>query len=146
MFIKRPALIVASLDRALAVYRDALGLEVSYIRTLEGDSWSYQAFNLPRGTPLRFAAFNTSERDQNILALIEHAGAAPQPDPSAPRSHAVVIHIDAFDATLERLAAVTDVTLLPSGTLTTHDGRIGREGGFIDRDGHLIVLYHLPAA
>ena len=30
--------------------------------------------------------------------------------------------------------------------LVTHDGRVGREVGFVDYDGNLTVIYHIPEA
>ena len=39
--------------------------------------------------------------------------------------------------------ALPGVHLFAERALHTHDGRVGREVGLIDADGHAVVLYHL---
>jgi hypothetical protein len=56
-----------------------------------------------------------------------------------------VLNVDAFD---EVAAAVQLEGLLlhPEELLQTQDGRTGRELGFVDHDGHLVVIYTITQA
>jgi hypothetical protein len=86
------------------------------------------------------AALDGPGDQQRTLALLEVQ--PPLPPPSGPRA-ATVILVDDIDAVTARLAATDGVWLLPERELRTHDGRIGREVGAIDPDGHAIVIYHV---
>ena len=47
--------VVRDLDRALAFYRDTLGLEVEHMHESPPDSYSYPVFEIDRSAKLRFA-------------------------------------------------------------------------------------------
>lgn len=137
---KRAALIVAELDRSLAVYVGALGFTLQSIKESASDSYSYEIFGVPAEAKLRMAALDGPPDQPRTLALIEVR--PPLPPTSGPRA-STVVHVADLDVVLDRLRAVPAVRLLPERTLYTHDGKLGREVGVIDPDGHAIVVYHL---
>jgi catechol 2,3-dioxygenase-like lactoylglutathione lyase family enzyme len=143
MYVKRPALVVDNLERSLEIYRDTLGFKVQIIKASAADSYSYQVFNIPRHIPMRFATLTADGPDVSIFGLIEAPGARAQPPKSEVRPSAVVIHLDDLDGAVAGLNLRDDVTVMPEFALTTQDGRRGREVGFIDPDGHAILLYHI---
>lgn len=137
---KRAALLVADLDRALAVYRDALGFRLESIKLSASDSYSYEIFGIPADATLRMAALDGPDDQVRTLALIEVRPAMPAaPGPRA----GTVLWIDDLEGTRQRLAQVEGVGVLPERELRTHDGKVGREIGVIDPDGHAIVLYNV---
>jgi len=137
---KRAALIVADLDRSLALYRDALGFTLESIKQSAADSYSYEIFDIPADRRLRMAALDGPADQVRTLALIEVTPALP---PAAGPRAATVIATADLDSALARAARVPGVAILPERELRTHDGRIGREVGLVDPDGHAIVLYML---
>ena len=137
---KRAALIVAELDRSLALYRDALGFTLQSIRNSAPDSYSYDIFSIPRDATVRMAALDGPAGQERTLALIE---VRPPPPGLARPAAATVIEIADLDAALARIANLPGVSVLPERALFTHDGREGREVGVIDPDGHATVLYHV---
>ena len=146
MFVKRPALVVESLERSLEIYRDILGFKVQFIKASASDSYSYDVFNIPRLIPLRFATLTADGPDASVLGLIEAPGARTNVAEDGVRGHSVVINIDALDVAVARLKSRTDVTVMSEFALTTHDGRTGREVAIIDPDGHAILLYCIVSA
>lgn len=135
---KRSALIVASLERSLAIYRDALGFELQSIKQSAADSYSYEIFDIAPDARLRMAALDGPADQPRTLALIEVE--PPMPPAPRPRSATVVFVAD-LDRVIERLGAVPGIRMLPERELHTHDGAVGREVGAIDPDGHAIVVY-----
>ena len=138
--LKRAALIVADLDRALAVYCGALGFTLESIKKSPADSYSYEIFGLPPTAQLRMAALNGPADQPRTLALIE---VRPAPPPASGPRAATVVYVADIDAVLVRLREAPGTRLLPERALHTHDGKIGREVGVIDPDGHAIVVYHV---
>lgn len=146
MFVKRPALVVDNLERALQIYRDILGFKVQFIKASAADSYSYDVFNIPKHIPMRFATLTADGPEVSILGLIEAPGARSPPDLHAVRVSAVVVHVEDLDGVSSRLTQRQDVTMMPEFDLITQDGRKGREVAMIDPDGHAILLYHIDAA
>lgn len=137
---KRAALIVGDLDRSLALYRDALGFTLQSIKNSASDSYSYDIFGIDPGATLRMAALDGPDGQERTLALIE---VRPAPPVLARPSAATVIEVADVEGALARIAALEGVRVLPERQLVTHDGRIGREIGVIDADGHAAVLYRV---
>lgn len=137
---KRAALVVADIDRSLALYRDALGFRLESIKDSAADSYSYEIFGLPAEAMLRMAALDGPDDQLRTLALIE---VRPSPPAATSPRAGIVLWIDDLDGVLKRLAALDTVRMLPERELRTHDGKIGREVGVIDADGHAIVLYNV---
>ena len=138
---KRINLCVSDLDRSLTVYRDILGFTVDYQKDSKEDSYSYPVFTFPKEAKLRFATLN-SETQERTFALTEVKGIDLPPMP-VPRMVAAVINCPAFDEVIEKVRAA-GLTVVDPQVLPAPDGTPkGREGAFIDPDGHLIVLYVL---
>lgn len=142
--LQRANLVVADLERALRLYRDILGFRVDFIQDSPDDSYSYPVFEIPRTAKLRFAVLSANDEQPRSLALTEIRG-ADVPAPELPRRNALVLNIETID---EVLAALADEGLhvYPEERLETHDGRIGREIGLVDHDGHLVVIYRIDQA
>ena len=137
---KRAALLVADLDRSLALYRDALGFVLQSVKESPHDSYSYEIFGIEPSARLRMAALDGPPGQERTLALIEVS--PPRPRPAAPVA-ATVVFVTDLDAVLARAAAVPGVVVFPERGLLTHDGRQGREAGLTDPDGHAVVLFNV---
>lgn len=136
--MQRTNLVVADLERAYRVYRDILGFRLDFTLGHRPDSYSFVVFQIPRGATTGFAALSSRDHDRS-LALTEIKG-VDLPKPNLPSSHALVLEVDDMDGVLEA-ARAEGLHVFPEETLHTHDGRVGREIGVVDHDGHLIVLY-----
>jgi len=141
---QRANLVVRNMDRALALYRDVLGLTVDYMKDSLPTSYSYPVFQFPREAKLRFCTLSSDEQVR-VLALTEVTGVE-LPEPNLPRSAALVFQVRDMDATVEALSGLAGVDGYPEEQLHTQDGRVGREKGIVDVDGHLVVLYSIAAA
>ena len=131
------------MDRSLAVYRDVLGLTVEYVKDSEPTSYSYPVFELPREARLRFCTLSTAEQVRT-LALTEVTGIE-LPDTPVPRLGAIVLQVDSVEDVVDKLAQLDGVHLYEMETLHTQDGRVGKEQGFVDPDGHLVVIYSISS-
>lgn len=141
---KRMNLVISDLDRALRVYRDCLGLVIENIKDSVAASYSYTVFEFPREAKIRFATLDTPGQ-KRTFALTEVTGVK-LPSPPVPRLTAAVIQIDKFDDAIARLKD-EGVKIYPEGVLEDEYGTPkGRELGFVDHDGHLIVIYRLHDA
>lgn len=69
--VYRQTLVVTDLERSLALYRDALGLEVDQIKDSSPDSYGNLFFNVPAGSQKRFAYLNGENGNKRILGLSE---------------------------------------------------------------------------
>lgn len=136
--VQRTNLVVADLERAFRVYRDVLGFKVEFVLERGEGRYTYTVFQIPAEAETGFAALS-SKGQLRSLALTEITG-IDLPEPRLPSSHALVLEVDDFDGALER-ARAEGLHIFPEETLHTHDGRVGREIGMLDHDGHLIVLY-----
>ena len=138
---QRANLVVADMDRSLAIYRDILGLKVDYIKDSEPSSYSYPVFEFPREAKLRFCTLSSAEQVRT-LALTEVTG-VPLPKAPVPRIAACVFQVDDVADVVQQLESNDQAQLHELETLHTQDGRIGKEQGFVDPDGHLIVIYSI---
>ena len=139
--VQRATLCVADIDRSLRLYRDILGFTVDFVKDSDADSYSYPVFSIPREAKIRFCVLSANTDQPRSLALTEITG-TPLPRPPEPRLNALVLHVQDIDGALEKLAA-DGHTIYPEDKLVTQDGREGREIGFLDHDGHLIVIYRI---
>ncbi|MCC5868804.1 MAG: VOC family protein [Gammaproteobacteria bacterium] len=142
---QRSNLIVRDLDRSLEIYRDILGFSIDYQKVSEKTSYSYTVFGIPAHAKLRFCTLSAPGQ-LRTLALTEVTGVELPEAPSTPRLSAMVLKVDAMDAVLEAFRARGDMLLHPEQVLHTQDGRVGREIGVVDPDGHLLVLYTITRA
>ena len=139
--LKRVNLCVADMDRALKVYRDALGFTVHELKDSKSDSYSYPVFRFPRHAKIRFATLD-SPTQQRTMALTEVKG-IDLPRPPLPHMSATVVNCPDFDGVLKRAAGL-GLEIVPEQGLPGPDGKPkGRESAFVDFDGHLVVIYKL---
>ena len=136
--VQRTNLVVADLERAYRVYRDILGFKLDFTLGHRPESYSFTVFQIPREATTGFAALSSKDQVRS-LALTEIKGVE-LPEPNVPSGHALVLEVDDIDAVVEG-ARAEGLHVFPEETLRTHDGRVGREIGMLDHDGHLIVLY-----
>ena len=141
--VQRTNFVVADMERSFRLYRDILGFRVDYVLDSGEGSYSYTVFQIPREAKTRFAALSCRGQDRS-LALTEVSGIE-LPEPARPSSHALVLEVDDFDAVLDG-ARAEGLRVFPEETLRTHDGRVGREIGLLDYDGHLVVPYCIQKA
>jgi catechol 2,3-dioxygenase-like lactoylglutathione lyase family enzyme len=143
--VKRTALVVSTMDRALTVYRDLLGFQLNSLTQSGPNSYSYEVFALPRDVPIRFATLNSGPDQQRSLALIESIGIDPYAT-EAPRPAALVVNANGrFDAILAGARAMGLTVIEPRPLISQTQGE-GVEGAFLDHDGHLIVIFQFPQA
>lgn len=139
--LKRINLCVADMERALKVYRDALGFTVSELKASLPTSYSYPVFAFPKEAKIRFATLD-SPTQVRVMALTEVTGIALPPTPR-PHMTATVLNCDDFDDVIAKVTAL-GLNVIPEQPLPGPDGKPkGREVAFEDADGHLIVLYKL---
>jgi catechol 2,3-dioxygenase-like lactoylglutathione lyase family enzyme len=136
---QRATLVVRNLERALELYRDALGFSVEYVMGGENVEYSRQVFALGPDATVRLCTLNAPGQ-QRTLALVEAGGVA-LPRVVGPRRSAAVLRVADFDGVIRAAAALPGVTMVAEHPLHTHDGRLGREAGIVDFDGNLIVIY-----
>ena len=140
---QRANFVVTDLDRALTFYRDVLGMKLDFVKDSPDDSYSYDVFEIDRRQKIRFAVLST-ETQVRVLALTELPGADLAPLPH-PRRTAIVLEVGNVDGVVAG-AAAAGCQVYAEDKLITHDGRIGREIGFVDHDGNLTVIYNIPTA
>jgi len=135
---QRPNYVVRDMEKALTVYRDILGLDVAFTKDSEKDSYSYEVFQIDSDADMRFAVLSC-EGQPRVMALTELTNIALD-DMSYPSRSAVVFECVDFDGVMQG-AIDAGLTVFEESRLETQDGRIGRELGFHDYDGNLIVIY-----
>ncbi|GLQ22844.1 hypothetical protein GCM10007853_07180 [Algimonas ampicilliniresistens] len=134
---QRANYLVANLDRALTFYRDVLGFDVVFIKDSEADSYSYDVFEIERGSTMRFCVLRTEDQP-NVMALTEVADLPPTE--ATPRRAGVVLEAANIDDAVAASRAL-GLTIYREDHLVTKDGREGVEYGIVDFDGNLVVLY-----
>jgi len=140
---QRANFVVRDLDRALTLYRDVLGFEVTFTLNHNPESYSIPVFSMPAGARLRFCVLSTADQPR-VMALTEVTEVALPPVPH-PRRSAIVLEVDDPDALVASARAV-GATVFDEGMLVTKDGRCGREIGIADFDDNLIVIYQITEA
>lgn len=140
--MKRSALVVADMDRAVGLYRDVLGFQLNGVTQSAPTSYSYPVFNVPTDKPIRFATFNSGPSQIRSLALLESPGV--RHDASGPRESALVINANGRLRAIMAEVAKRGLPIIPERPLPGPDGVAGVEIAFTDYDGHLIVLYEFP--
>lgn len=138
--VKRPNLIVADMDRSLAIYRDILGFTPSAISDSSLDSFSYPVFNFPPEARMRYTYLGEPD-EQRVFGLTEVRNIEIPRPPSAPYMNATVVAITDLEAKFAKLEAM-GLKLSPSKTTGGAEFRF-IEQAFTDPDGHLIVCYEI---
>ena len=138
--IKRPNILVADLDRSLAIYQDILGFSPGSISESSLDSFSYPVFNLPPEARMRYTYLGEPGEDR-IFGITEVRNIDLPKPASAPYMSTVVIGISGLTekfAKLEALGLAVTASKIAEGTEFTFI-----EQAFMDPDGHLIVCYEI---
>lgn len=141
-YLKRATLIVSDLERSLTIYRDLLGFDATPVWEMSGNSYSYTVFNVDKAAKLRGAMLSAGDTQVRTLALFEVTG-QPLAVPQSPRVAAVVIDARGRLAQVMRAVKAMGLESFPTRDLKTPEGATGTEWGFVDPDGHLVVLYEL---
>jgi catechol 2,3-dioxygenase-like lactoylglutathione lyase family enzyme len=141
--VKRTALVVSSIDKALTIYRDILGFEVNSLTQSGPQSYSYEVFQVPRDKPIRFATLNSGPDQPRSLAMIESAGVTHKNN-EGPRPVSLVLNANGrYDDIKAKITSLGLKTVRENPLPSATQG-MGREWAFIDYDGHLIVIYEFP--
>lgn len=137
--IRRPSLMVRDMDRALALYRDILGLRLGRRYFDAPDSYVYPAFNVPRGTRVEHA---TLDAGQNVraLSLVAVASMPRPPRREGLRTSAILINANGRLQEILRRLTAGGYRTMPCQPMKP----AGTECAFLDADGHLISLYEIP--
>ena len=137
---KRPNLLVADMERSLAIYRDILGFEAGVVAESAEDSYSYPVFNLPPEARMRYTYLG-EPGEVRVFGLTEVSGMDMQAVSNAPYRTGHVIGVTDLDTKMERLRALglsmTEPKVAGGSEFTF------TEVAFTDPDGHLIVLYEI---
>lgn len=100
------------------------------------DSYVFEAFNIPAGTVVRHATLD-SDDEKRTLSLVEVKHMRKHASPDGLRRTAVLVNTNGrFDEIASQLNQQGYKLLGPHPL-----GKTGTEQGFIDPDGHLIVIY-----
>jgi catechol 2,3-dioxygenase-like lactoylglutathione lyase family enzyme len=143
-WMRRQALIVTDMDRAMSLYSGILGFKSNGVTQSLPTSYSYDVFNIPRTAKIRFSTLDGRDGQQRSLALIEVTGkGAVLPKAKGIRPTAAVINTRRLDWVQAQVKAL-GLTAIPERELKRSDGTVGREWAFLDWDGHLVVLYQFP--
>nr|MDJ0709660.1 VOC family protein [Woeseiaceae bacterium] len=143
VYIKRPAIVVSDLERALHLWRDVLGMTVDGINKEKPDSLAYDLFDVPKTATLRFATLNAGARQERTYGMLEISG-MDVPRLSGIRRAGVVVNANGRWSEIRAAVQDMGLTLLREKVLVTKDQGTGIETGFVDWDGNLIVVYQLP--
>lgn len=140
---QRSNLLVGDLGKALSLYRDVLRFKLEAVRDLPAGGYAYDLFEIPSASSLRFAVLS-SKSQINVLALTEVTGPGtlmPLSGDARPGS-GLVMEVSDFDLIFVKLEQMGLKTLVENA-FQTSNGRNGRQRGFRDYDGNLIILYTL---
>ena len=135
---QRANYVVTDLEQSLKLYRDVLGFKVIFSKDAPEDSYSYDVFEIKKGSDMGFCVLGTDD-EPNCMALTELREGRLDPCPS-PRRAAIVLRVEHFDEAVEG-AQKLGLKTYQEDRLETNDGRIGRELGIVDFDGNLVVIY-----
>lgn len=142
VLVKRTALVVASFDNSLKLYRDVLGFQLNGISIDKPGSYGYEVFDVPANVQTRFATLNSGPSQVRSLALVEVPGV--QFDPQGPEPAVLVLNANGrLDDILAGIKAL-GLKVLPERPLPSPTQGTGREVGFLDFDNHTLVLYQFP--
>ena len=123
----------------LRLYRDILGFRLGSLKQDPADSYVYPSFNIPANAPVMHATLD-SDDEKRTLSLIEYKDLAPVDAKTGVRRAAVLVNANGRFDTIKTALEETGFHLLPQHPL----GESGVEMGFLDPDGHLIVIYEFP--
>lgn len=138
--LQRANYVVSDLDRALRVYVDILGLKVVSLNELAAGDYGYEVFGVDSKARIRAATLSAPSQ-RRVMGLTEVKGMEMHPAP-LPYRAAIVLEVNDYGGVIAR-ARAEGLRVFSVDRLATNDGRKGRQQGFLDHDGHLIVIYKL---
>lgn len=137
-YVRRPTLVISDMEASLALYRDILGFRLGSLKEDPKDSYVFKAFNIPIDATVMHATLD-SDTEKRTLSLVEYKGLAPIDAENAVRRSAVLVNANGRFGDIKEQLEDGGYMLLPSHKL----GKNGVEMGFLDPDGHLIVIYQM---
>ena len=140
LHLKRPCLVVADLQRSFKLYQDILGFKLDYVSAASETSYLYTVFKIPKHGKLTFATLST-EHELRALALTE-VKEVKMPRPQPPYAIGLVIQVAELATTMLAIEALGLEIMLPS-SFTAPPNLVFTEQGFLDFDGHLIILHEV---
>jgi len=140
--MQRANFTVSNLEESYRFYCDVLGMSLTFEKDSEPDSYSYDVFSIDLKHKMRFAILSTPSQPR-VMALTEVAEPVLSPTPN-PKRAAIVLDVADIDGIVAGAKAL-GLTVYHEDPLETHDGRVGREVGILDRDANLVVIYDIPA-
>ena len=137
-YIRRPTLVVSDMDKSLSLYRDILGLRLGSLKEDPKDSYVFEAFNIPVEATAMHATLD-SDTEKRTLSLVEYKNLPEIDAQNEARRAAVLVNANGRFDDIKSSLEEDGYHLLSSHAL----GANGIEMGFIDPDGHLIVIYDI---
>jgi len=137
-YVRRPTLVVSDMDAALSLYRDILGFRLGSLKEDPKTSYVYEAFNIPNEATVMHATLD-SDVEKRTLSLVEYKALLQKSSNEDVRMAAVLMNANGRFDEIESALRAGGYHLLSSHAL----GANGIEMGFLDRDGHLIVVYQI---
>lgn len=135
-YIRRPTLVVSDMEASLSLYRDILGFQLGTLKEDPKDSYGYTVFNIPRDEVVMFATLD-SDVEKRTLALVEVKSLTPYSPEDGVRRAAFVINANGRLSEIIKMLEAGGYTVFPPYPLN----ETGTEVGFLDPDGHLVVIY-----
>lgn len=135
-YIRRPTLVVSDMDASLELYRDILGLRLGSLKEDPKSSYVFEAFNIPIEARAMHATLD-SDTEQRTLSLVEYRDLKSIQAANSVRRAAILVNANGRFDSIKSSLEVGGYHLLSPHNL----GENGVEMGFLDRDGHLIVIY-----
>ena len=143
MRFQRANYLVSNKERALLLYRDILGISLDFMKVSEEDSYSYDVFDIDDSIAIEFALLSYQDQPR-VMALTILGDGNLEKNP-LPRRAAICIEVDDVDDAVSKCNE-NGFHCYGEEHLITHDGREGKEGGILDDDGNLIVIYKIEKA
>ncbi len=135
-YVRRPTLVVSDMDASLALYRDILGFRLGSLKEDPKDSYVFEAFNVPLEATAMHATLD-SDDEKRTLSLVEYRAMDAIDAKSGLRRAAVLVNANGRFEEIKSQLEQGGYHLLSPHPL----GENGVEMGFLDPDGHLIVIY-----
>jgi catechol 2,3-dioxygenase-like lactoylglutathione lyase family enzyme len=147
--LRRTTLVVRDMDRSLALYRDALGMQVQYDQMLTSPGLGRVGGDGVNRS--RLVLLRANDGFVGMLGLWQFLDGPADPPPTAPTFHAsdIVLLFNATDleARFPRVAAAPGVTVLGAPTPRIYPSANGdikvMVSMLVDPDGHIIELNRL---
>ncbi len=147
--LRRTTLIVRDMDRSLALYRDALGMEVQYDQILTSPNLGRAGSDGVNRS--RLVLLRANDSFIGMLGLWQFLDGPADPPPQAPTFHAgdIVLLFNATDLEqrFPRVAATPGVTVLGEPRPRTYPSATGdiqvMVSMLVDPDGHIVELNRL---